>query len=318
MTLAPLQRLLAALAIGAALFSAPAALAQGQAVPKAEFELAYRLAQLSNLSYDGDSAIMGEAMARQSKVFVATPGNTDVLYFIGYNDKKKIQAVVVRGTHNETNWDLDMDTRGVTDPKTGIMLHAGFKRAADAIYADLKPRLKPGYTTYLTGHSLGGAVAAILGAYMKADGVNVARIVTFGQPKFTNAAGAKAYADLPLLRVINQNDIVPLLPDETAQGGNLYVHIGDVLIVYPGPYYVYGSSDRASRFSAGSFSRYMLQGSVPDHYLKWYEQNLRDKLSGATPVKFADRERYIIRRGPNAGAAKFAPTETRQNFGGAR
>jgi triacylglycerol lipase len=313
-----LKRLTTGLTLFAALLVMAAAHAGAQSVPKSEFELAYRLAQLSNLSYDGDSAIMGEAMARQSKVFVATPGNTDVLYFIGFNDTKKIQAVVVRGTHNDTNWELDRDTRGVTDPKTGIMLHAGFNRAADAIYADLKPRLKPGYATYLTGHSLGGAVAAILGAYMKADGVNVARIVTFGQPKFTNAAGAAAFADLPLLRVINQNDIVPLLPDETAQGASLYVHIGDVLIVYPGPYYVYGTRDRASRFSAGSFARYMFQGSVPDHYLKWYEANLRDKLAGATPVKFADRERYIVRRGPNAGAAKFAPTETRQNFGGSR
>jgi hypothetical protein len=261
---------------------------------------------------------MGEAMARQARVFVATPGNTDVQYFIGYNDAKKVQVVVVRGTDNDTNWELDKDTRGVTDPRTGIMLHAGFKRAADAIYADLKPRLKAGYTTFLTGHSLGGAVAAILGAYLQKDGVKVQRIVTFGQPKFTNAAGAAAFANLPLLRVINQNDIVPLLPDETAQGTNLYVHIGDVLIVYPGPYYVYGSRDRASRFSSGSFSRYMFQGSVPDHYLRWYEANLRDKLSGATPVKFADRERYIIRRGPNAGAKKFESTQTRQNFGGSR
>jgi triacylglycerol lipase len=313
-----LKRLLAIVAFAITLNAAPAAYAQQQAVPKGEFELAFRLAQLSNLSYDGNSAIMGAAMARQSKVFVATPGNTDVLYFIGYNDQKKVQAVVVRGTDNDTNWDLDMDTRGVVDPKSGIMLHAGFKRAADAIYADLKPRLKPGYTTYLSGHSLGGAVAAILGIYLKRDGVKVNRIVTFGQPKFTNAAGAKAFADLPLLRVINQNDMVPLLPDETAQGTNLFVHIGAVLIVYPGPYYVYGPADRAARFSAGSFSRYMFQGSIPDHYLKWYEANLRDKLSTATPVKFADRERYIVRRGPNAGAAKFTPTQKRQNFGGSR
>lgn len=312
---APL-RLLSALLLFVALTAGSTARAAPTA---ADFELLYRLSQFANLSYDGTSQIMGEAMARQSKVFIATPGNTDVLYFIGYNDKTKVQLISVRGTDNDTNWDLDMDTRGVTDPRTGIMLHAGFKRAADAIYADVKPRLKPGYTTYLTGHSLGGAVAAILGVYLKKDGVKVDRIVTFGQPKFTNAAGAQAFADLPLLRVINQNDVVPLLPDETAQGTHLYVHIGAVLIVYPGPYYVYGSADKAMRFSAGSFSRYMLQGSVPDHYMKWYESNLRDKLKGATPVKFSDREKYIIRRGPNSGPTSgLSGAEKRQNFGGSR
>jgi hypothetical protein len=309
------RKLLAALALFVTLLAAP----YGARAQQIEWELLYRTAQLANLSYDGTSEIMGEAMARQSKVFVGTPGNTDVQYFIGYNDRKKVQLIAVRGTDNDTNWDLDRDTRGITDPKTGIMLHAGFKRAADAIYADVKPRLKPGYTTYLTGHSLGGAVAAILGVYLRHDGVKVDRIITFGQPKFTNAAGARAFADLPLLRVINQNDVVPLLPDETAQGTNLYVHIGAVLIVYPGPYYVYGSADRAMRFSSGSFSRYMLQGSVPDHYMKWYESNLRDKLKGATPVKFADREKYIIRRGPNSGPSSgLSASDKRQNFGGSR
>ncbi|MFO1090458.1 MAG: lipase family protein [Hyphomicrobiales bacterium] len=309
--------LIAALSLLLASMPAPA-FAQA-APPQIDWELLYRAAQLANLSYDGTSAIMGEAMARQSKVFVNTPGNTDVQYFIGYNDKKKVQLIAVRGTDNDANWELDKDTRGVTDPKTGIMLHAGFKRAADAIYADVKPRLKKGYTTYLTGHSLGGAVAAILGIYLTADKWPVAGIITFGQPKFTNLAGVQAYANLPLIRVINQSDMVPLLPDEAAQGGSEFAHLGAVVIVFPGPYYVYGAADRATKFSSGSFGRYFTQGSVPDHYLKWYEENLRSKLSGAVPVKFADREKYIVRHGPNDGPTSgLKASEKRQNFGGSR
>ena len=71
-------------------------------------------------------------------------------------------------------------------------MHRGFRTAAEAIYGDVKPRLRPGYTTYLTGHSLGGAVAAILGTYLLDDEVKIGGILTFGQPKFTNRAGANA------------------------------------------------------------------------------------------------------------------------------
>ena len=59
------------------------------------------------------------------------------------------------------------------DRKTDIPVHAGFDLAARAIYVDVKPYLKPGYKTYVTGHSLGGAVAAILTIYMIEDGVEV-------------------------------------------------------------------------------------------------------------------------------------------------
>jgi thioesterase domain-containing protein len=57
------------------------------------------------------------------------------------------------------------------------------------VFNDLKSHLKPGYKTYVTGHSLGGAVAAILTIYLIEDGVQVERVVTFGQPRFTTTDG---------------------------------------------------------------------------------------------------------------------------------
>ena len=64
----------------------------------------------------------------------------------------------------------------------------------------------------MTGHSLGGAVAAILTAYMVNDGYKVERCVTFGQPKFTNADGVAQLEKLPITRVVDENDLVPMLP----------------------------------------------------------------------------------------------------------
>jgi hypothetical protein len=45
-------------------------------------------------------------------------------------------------------------------------------------------------------------VAAILTIYMIEDGVEVVRVVTFGQPRFTTADGVKRLSFLSLARVV--------------------------------------------------------------------------------------------------------------------
>ena len=92
-----------------------------------------------------------------------------------------------------------------------IPVHAGFNSDARAIYSDVKPYLRPGYKTYVTGHSLGGAVAAVLAIYLIEDGVQVERVVTFGQPRFTTTGGVKRLGFLPLTRIVDANDIVPMV-----------------------------------------------------------------------------------------------------------
>ncbi|MGI9513918.1 MAG: hypothetical protein ACR2OL_13525, partial [Anderseniella sp.] len=110
--------------------------------PNIDFGLLYRAAQLSNQAYDGKSKIV--AKLRGNSVKVATPGTSDVQYFIGYDDKQKLQGISVRGTVNDRNWSLNKDTEIVRDKKAGIRMHRGFRIAARTIYQDVKSRLKPG------------------------------------------------------------------------------------------------------------------------------------------------------------------------------
>ena len=98
------------------------------------------------------------------------------------------------------------------DRATKIPIHTGFDQDARAVWKDAQPYLKNGYQTYLVGHSLGGAVAAILGIYMIEDGYKVDKIYTYGQPRFTTATGVAQLGFLPLMRVVDENDLVPLLP----------------------------------------------------------------------------------------------------------
>ena len=273
--------------------------------PAVNFSLIYHAAKIANQAYDGKSRILGEM--RGKSAWVATPGNTNVQYFIIYNHSRKLQAISVRGTANDSNWKLDKETQGVRDKKTGILMHRGFRNAAKAIYRDVRPRLKKGYTTYLTGHSLGGAVAAILGIYLKVDGVKLGGIYTFGQPKFTNVAGARKYQSLPVLRIIHQNDTVALIPDTDAQGDQKFAHIGASVNLLKGPYYAYANAKQTLQLTQGSFAKFMTQISLPDHKIKWYLQNLRDKLKGAKRVSIEDRNKYIVRHKYGSGVDTTLP-----------
>ena len=273
--------------------------AQSQS-PERNFTLLYHIAQLANQAYGGRSEIFGRLSNDNARAI--TLSHSQVQYVLNFNHARRIQVISVRGTANEKNVELDMDTKPARDRKSGIVMHEGFQRAAVEIYADLKPRLKPGYTTYLTGHSLGGSVAAILGIHLTIDGYKVGRIVTFGQPKFTDVAGAKAYRNLPLLRVIYQNDAVALLPEYFARSNRRYAHIGAVINLLSGPHYIHATAEQGMKFSVGSFKKLFGQISLPDHKMKWYLKSLKDKLGGATKVSFKDRNKYIIRHRGGASA----------------
>ena len=279
--------------------------AGAQNSPPVDFKLIYRAAQLARHAYDKKSKILVRYGANITRV--ATPGNTNVQYILLHDHQRRIQIVAVRGTVDDTNWKLDRDKRIVKDGKSGVLLHRGFRRAAETIYRDVKPLLNPAYTTYLTGHSLGGAVAAILGIYLWDDAFRLGGIYTFGQPKFTNLQGATAYRDLPILRVVYQNDTVPLLPDQTRGDKQQFVHIGPVLNLLTGPYYLYGTAKQATQFSRRSFRKMLFQISLPDHKMKWYLQSLRDKQSGAKRVRFRDRNRYITRHKYGSGVDTTPP-----------
>jgi hypothetical protein len=208
---------------------------------------------------------------------------------------------------------LNRDTSLVFDQKTGIAMHRGFRSAAVTIYNDLRPKIRSGYTTYLVGHSLGGAVAAILGMYFTKDGIPIGRVVTFGQPKFANVAGAGAYSSLPLIRVIYQNDVVSLLPIRSRNGNQRFAHLGRALNLLSGPHYVLGDVAQSTKFSASSFERMFGQASLPDHRMKWYLQGLRDKIRTAKRVRFSDRNSYIVRHKAGSGI-DTAPARKKYNF----
>lgn len=262
---------------------------------KIDFVEVHSFANRSKSAYGRESMIRAQY---PHTTRVSSPGKSDVSYFLEQNDKTRTQYITVRGTANDVNFQEDLDIKIRTDRRMDIPVHEGFDLAARVVYADVKPFLKPNYKTYVTGHSLGGAVAAILTIYMIEDGVSVQRVVTFGQPRFTTAAGVERLGTLPILRVVDENDIVPMVPPAMTTHPKFgpYEHVGPEILLLEGPRYVYLSRHAANRIAIGEFWRSMSFASLDDHHMDKYLSRLVTKEKNAIEVPYNKREQYVARK----------------------
>ncbi len=251
-------------------------------------------------AYAGRSktAYATEAVIRSkypATVRVGSPGKTEAQYFLEQDDRAKVQYIAIRGTANRRNLIEDVEMRIREDLALAIPVHAGFDATARVLYADMKPYLKQNYRTYITGHSLGGAIAALLAIHMVEDGYKVEKVVTFGQPKFTTTDGVQRLGFLTLTRVVDENDVVPMLPPTTIVNRlyGVYEHAGPEIILLEGPHYVFLPTHTADRISVGEFGRSLSLANLADHHMDHYLERLAAKSSGAVEISYNEREKYV-------------------------
>ena len=151
------------------------------------------------------------------------------------------QWVIIRGTANKLNILFDLEFVGSNEHELGINVHHGFDRALQECLPWIVQRLDKTRPVRVTGHSLGGSVAALLVATLDHRGYKDVSAITFGQPKFTDASGAKKLAHLDILRIVHDQDPVPLLPPVDVEGKNfaVYHHFGPEVIVRPDGHFYY-------------------------------------------------------------------------------
>ena len=108
---------------------------------------------------------------------------------------------------------------------------AALKRALDgrSVLDDdeaspMPPMDKPMTTLYLTGHSLGGAMAALMAVMLSVEPEYIERFATVfkgastygapmvGSPEFANACSARTFLDQNVVRYVYRKDVVPHLP----------------------------------------------------------------------------------------------------------
>lgn len=145
---------------------------------------------------------------------------------------------------------------------------------------------------WITGHSLGGALAALAAVSLKCQDFNVAGLYTFGQPRVGDWAFIRSAMNrlnqpkpIPVKRYANNNDIVPLIPPGFVpwQPTRLYGHFGHF------QYFDSGGNLQKNTFLGqripdrlwGFLSALLTTGpdAVSDHFMEFYIANLQKALA---------------------------------------
>lgn len=171
--------------------------------------------------------------ARGFHVGTADAPHTDTRVLIASDGQDCVAAF--RGTHDLRNWLTDLDCAFGVLRVGGSMfkVHAGFKLALESVWDAFNTELhNMGFAQrfWLTGHSLGGALAML--SARRSSGP-LAGVYTFGQPRAGSAAFAFGYDALlrdRTFRLVHADDIVPRVP--WLPGG--YRHAGHE-IFFPSP-----------------------------------------------------------------------------------
>ena len=219
-----------------------------------------------------EPAAVIEAAYGQANVIIRDLPASNGRYFISLNHADRIQTIAIRGSVNNQNTWVDVDSLKVFDPRLKIFLHRGFKQATDELYTDAVPFLRKDYKTRITGHSLGGAMACILMMDLLNDGVSVEQVVTFGQPKVTNEQGGRNLAGAPFLRIINDQDLVAQAPpsDLVFDLSGSYEHFGPEITLHADARWTYSATPIPKEFITHDNWKQVDLENATDHQVKNY------------------------------------------------
>ncbi|BDS06482.1 hypothetical protein NT6N_15220 [Oceaniferula spumae] len=151
------------------------------------------------------------------------------------------QWIVLRGTVNLANVLADLNYVERDEHELGIRVHSGFNSAAQECLPWVQERIVKDRPICITGHSLGGSVAILLAAILDHRGYEDVSVVTFGQPKITDFHGAESLKTLNVLRVVFEQDPVPLMPPVVVADQHIdtYHHFGPEIILLENGHFYY-------------------------------------------------------------------------------
>jgi triacylglycerol lipase len=180
------------------------------------------LAELSRLVYRHDIEEDTRPPSPGRIHFLRRAGLEQCAFFI--SEKTNTKAMLVESTAAPTFAVLVFrgTQRSYKDARTdlfcGILpsnadeigMHKGFEAAVDSIWDEIERRLEVvSCPLFYTGHSLGAALA-VIAAFRRAPQA----VYTFASPRIGNDALVSSLANVPIYRVVDDQDAVTLLPPQ--------------------------------------------------------------------------------------------------------
>lgn len=174
------------------------------------------LAKCSQAAYEGKEAFK---VLGFNKIIGLHSNKTKCAVYLAINTQELISVLAFRGTHTKADvWDDIKRFR--VNTKNGWFVHSGFLERWSELKRQVIRMLRcvpTGHFLGVTGHSLGGALAALALAQdalwqARFGAIWNASCVTFGQPRVGGKNIAKTLSDLGVIRYVNEGDIVTKIP----------------------------------------------------------------------------------------------------------
>lgn len=191
--------------------------------PEFSIRTAYYLACASECAYE-DAGDWAEKLGLDRNVRPFTCGQLHG--FVGFLDRGTLLAF--RGTQSVGNCLTDLETPLVSRPEYPGRVHLGFAEAVDEVWPEARTLLgDPARTKplWITGHSLGAAMATLASFRLAGDGYKIRGVYTYGSPRVGDRVFRSFYR-LANYRFVNHNDLVPHLPFRWC-----YKHVGHLKLL---------------------------------------------------------------------------------------
>ncbi len=247
-------------------------------------------ARRAQLAYSSKEEILKEL---ESVLYVETLPERDIQFFIEQLPGNR-QLLSVRGTANLANVREDSEYQKSRNDKIHIYVHEGFDEDASAVFNNALPHLDRKQEIIVTGHSLGAAVSSLLMIYLYHEGFKIGPSINFGQPKFTNLEGAETYGFLNLTRVVDRDDLVPLVPPRSILSSihGEYRHFGQEVILLGGPHFVYLDNHIVTEKDLSEVWANLDDLSIKDHMIANYRNSIQAKFEEQVEVPYEQRHNY--------------------------
>jgi triacylglycerol lipase len=198
---------------------------------------ALRLGEAAELAYEDEPTVQAKFAAwGMTGVFLeaVVPPSGDTQVAVAADAKKVI--VAFRGTKDVLDFLTDARFAFSEYAPAGTVrgrVHTGFLLALDVVWARLDAAIRAArdrnQSIWVTGHSLGAALATLAVARLRNAGVDVHGLYTFGSPAVGDAEFARTFDTATrgrVFRYVNDLDIVTHCPPEGVPRLPPYQHVG--------------------------------------------------------------------------------------------